>query len=289
MQDIDFDELDRAVNSVSTADVPVSESVPVTVNSGTHAADVHAPTTSPSSTPAVRPTTGRFMDVVHPSSDMRPNVPPAMSRPAPRPVQEEKPAERTNDWPDPLDFHGYNPEPVVNTPPAPVEVVEEVVPAIPLESPFLSDAKIEKRPLGAFSTSETPTAPLETPAEEPEQLIEAPESVELVEAENPVTSEPADESLLVSEELEVTEPTPEPAPVEEISTGPTSITQQYKEQPNTTAQPSGAIYDTESYHKPLVHVPQKKSGAIVIVWIAALILVGAGAGAAVYFLVLPML
>ena len=71
MQDIDFDELDRAVNSVSTADVPVSESVPVAVNSGTHAAEVHAPTTSPSSTPAVRPTTGRFMDVVHPSSAMR--------------------------------------------------------------------------------------------------------------------------------------------------------------------------------------------------------------------------
>ncbi len=270
MQDIDFDELDRAVNSVSAPSAPtvepsVSDSIPVSVQ-----------TTSPASTPAVRRSSGRFMDVVHPSSDMRSGSTPMSERSAPRSEPVEAPVERSSDYPDPLDFHGFKDEPAVSTP----AVKEEEPVTTPLESPFLSDAKVEKRPLGAFST--------DAPSDEP-LLLDAPDeellTAETEDVENETVAEPERE-----ESKPIIEPTPEPtpAPVED-SPVPASITQQYKEQPSTTDQSSGAIFDTESYHQPLTHTPKKKSGALVIVWIAALILVGAGAGAAVYFFVLPML
>lgn len=263
MQDIDFDELDRAVSSAS------------------------GPTPRPDATPApaARRSSGRFMDVVHPSSDMRSATP---ERSAPREPEEEKPVDRTSDWPDPLDFHGFSidePDKAEETPgpePAPAEPQTPQ----PLESPFLSDTKVEKRPLGAFSTAEP------TVSNEPDTLLlEAPDEELLTAKTEDVPAPELVVEEVVKEETPkpVIEPTPESDPIQEVPQGPTSITQQYKEQPSTVDQPSGAIYDTETYHQPLVHTPKKKSGALVIVWILALILVGAGAGAAVYFFVLPML
>ena len=67
-----------------------------------------------------------------------------------------------------------------------------------------------------------------------------------------------------------------------------SITQQYTEQPREEAD-SGAIYDTEAYHKPLVDAKKKSSGVWLAVWIVVLALIGAGAGLAFYFFILPTL
>jgi len=82
--------------------------------------------------------------------------------------------------------------------------------------------------------------------------------------------------------------TPEPAtpPAEEkpAPTGPASIPQQYREEPSTGDKENGAIYDTDSYHKPLAHPAKKKTGWLWVLWILVILLVGAGAGAAVYFL-----
>ena len=80
-----------------------------------------------------------------------------------------------------------------------------------------------------------------------------------------------------------------PVAQSEVPTGPTSITQQYTEQPSTGDQPTGAIFDTEAYRKPLSHPAKKKSGWLYVLWIVLLLVVGAGAGAAVYFFVLPKL
>lgn len=282
MQDIDFDELDRAVTSASgrstpAVETPSSDTVPVTVQS--------SPRAEASATPAARRSSGRFMDVVHPSSDMRSSTP---ERSAQRPP-EDKPAERTTDWPDPLDFHGFTgEEPATPAVEPTVEPAEDASAATSLESPFLSGTKVEKRPLGAFSTADLPEP--ET-SEKDEPLLLEPSDEPLLPAETDTA-----EDLLVPETPEEEPAQPETAPevpaappVVEESTAPVSITQQYKEQPSTTQQPSGAIFDTESYHKPLAHPEKKKSGALVVVWIIALILVGAGAGAAVYFFVLPML
>lgn len=262
MQDIDFDEIDRAVSS-TMGTKPAPASVPV------NDAPAPAAPATDEGTPATRRSSGRFMDVFHPSSDMRPAVP---ERSAPRqsetpvrtaePAPVTPPAPATNDdaWPDPLDFHGFKDE---SEPEAPAA---EEAPA-PLESPFLSDAKVEKRPLGAFSAVESA---MSAPATEPTPEPEAPAA--------PVT-EPAPEM-----------PVEAPAPVEEVpSSIPASITQQYKEQPSTTDQPSGAIFDTEAYHQPLAHPTKSKSGLWVVLWIVGLIVVGGGLGAAVYFFVLPVL
>ncbi len=72
---------------------------------------------------------------------------------------------------------------------------------------------------------------------------------------------------------------------------PTSIVQQYKEKLATAAPASGAIYDTESYHKPLTpkKKPSKKHGWMIVLWIFLLIVLGAGAGVAIYYFVLPLL
>ena len=68
------------------------------------------------------------------------------------------------------------------------------------------------------------------------------------------------------------------------STGPTSIPQQYREEPSTGDQANGAIYDTDTYHQPVEHPDKKGSGWMWVIWILVILLIGAGGGAALYFL-----
>jgi len=363
MQDIDFDEIDRAVSSVTN---PGREpSAPVN--------DVPAsnPAISSHGTPslAARRSSGRFMDVVHPSSDMRPHAPAAATfrreevnvptertevparpevapvvpsveafAPAPviEPVVEQAPARSAFHWPDPIDMADTTPvAPVVTTPepvvepvavPSPVvsaPIVEDV-PAVSaedafatsLESPFLTNAKVEKRPLGAFSFNESDLPLIDDFPHQPgaatdavptvagttvEDATELDEEILLLEADNEEPDAPEEPNLtsdvsvesvdtaVVPVETETALPTPSPTPVDDAPVGPTSITQQYKEHPSTDAQTSGAIYDTATYHQPLAHPAKKGSSFLIVVWILALILVGAGIGAAVYFFVIPLL
>jgi len=328
MQDIDFDELDRAVSSAINPSAPSatpstpSESVPVR---GQFAHVVHGPEPTPGPAApslAVRRRSGRFMDVVHPSSDMRSSSN-GSSVPA-RPVVEESrsdvaeveeptaepvPAPSAFQWPDPLDLveSKEETEEVIETPEEEASVEDTTDDASqPLESPFLMGAKVEKRPLGG-----TPPLDYNGPFGQPvDASVEENSSTELIEDESDdsdiekLEAELTGEVEEKAEEVETTEPTPveettervEESKTEEVAAtpvqqteGPTSITQQYKEQSSEEAQPSGAIYDTEAYHQPLAHPVKKKSGILVVVWILALILVGGGIGAAVYFYVLPML
>jgi len=358
MQDIDFDEIDRAVSSVTnpsreprapSADEPASN-----------------PAISSHSAPslAARRSSGRFMDVVHPSSDMRPHAPAAATfrreevslstertevpaRPAESPVTpsveafapapvtgpaiDEAPTRSAFHWPDPIDVAETNHiAPVVTAVEPAVEPAVEIAPVVEdvpavsaedafatsLESPFLTNAKVEKRPLGAFSFNESelpliddfphqPGAVTDTvPADAGttiEDATELDEDILLLEADNEesnapdepdVTSSASVESVdaaVVPAETETSQPAPAPTPVDDTPVGPTSITQQYKEHPSTDSQASGAIYDTSTYHQPLAHPAKKGSSFLIIVWILALILVGAGIGAAVYFFVIPLL
>jgi hypothetical protein len=285
MQDIDFDELDRAVSSTIGPKPKAEDTSDTSV-----AVNVSRPeSSSPPPTPAARRSSGRFMDVVHPSSDMRSTSTERSEPRKPEAPVPSKPEAAPTDWPDPLDFHGFKMDDTdeAEAPaPTPVEANEASDESTkPLESPFLSDTKVEKRPLGAFSTAEAkelPTAP-----EEPETPLLEASGEELIPAETEKAEEPEAVEAPTEPEAPIEgEPTP---PEVEEPIGPTSITQQYKEQPSTADQPSGAIFDTEAYHQPLAHPEKKRSGAMVILWIIALILLGAGVGAGVYFFVLPML
>lgn len=206
MKELDFDELDRAVSSLmsdtagsvpdssespkeKTLDIPSSPTAKSTASFDTLQPDVvkkaveqppddNAPVNA---APAIRRSSGRFMDVVHPSSDMKQPTPQKPTTrqgvtisPAPSPlvvpstlpdvVADDKPkdVEPTQDtvseWPDPLDVAGprgtdSNQESTLTD-----LTVEDKA---PLTSPFLSDAKVEKRPLGgAVTSAEQPSEPV---------------------------------------------------------------------------------------------------------------------------------
>lgn len=75
-----------------------------------------------------------------------------------------------------------------------------------------------------------------------------------------------------------------PKDASSAQSGPTSIPKQYREEPSTSDENSGSIYDTDSYHQPLDHPPKKKSGWMWVLWILLILLVGAAGGAGIYFM-----
>ena len=308
MQDIDFDEIDRAVSSVTTTNTEINSTDvnEVTTSGFTAVSSPIAPREAPTSfgSPAARRSTGRFMDVVHPSSDMRPTASTASAAPQVPNVQPQVVSHEDVDRSTAADrspqslnpssaFHWPDP---INVPQLPVSETEDIVspdenlmpePVIPelredavvspLESPFLADAKVEKRPLGAFSLPESDLPPIEDFNDQFGHV----EDMVVEEAEVIEVAEPAEKEELRLEAHTETSDLPSP--------GPTSITQQYTEQVSTTSEPTAAIYDTDAYHQALLHQPKKHGKGTIILWVVALILAGGGIGAAIYFFVLPLL
>jgi hypothetical protein len=304
MSDFDFDELDKAVNGAINTEVPNNELVETldTTENDEPAKERVAATTpvsasqpARSAAPAARRSSGRFMDVVHPSSDMRPGSEmPNSSRPqttatapaAVAPVVQPDPVETSlEDW------------------------------QKPLESPFLSDAKVEKRPLGGEAPTTTDFDPIELLEEPDDPRIEAhamPDPIDFAtqsNSEEPVSEQttPIEEVAIEVEPVAVEQPAAhsevpmhvendtamgygegsfQPEPEQDVPTGPTSIHQQYKEQPSSSKE-SGPIYDTEAYHQPLAPIAKKKKPSFAILWILLILILGAGASAAFYFYVLP--
>lgn len=441
MKDLDFDELDKAVNSLMTdasktqpaappADAPkeektlditptlrddtppsfdkLNEATAKTAGTVESAAatlpqkkEEQPEATSVSTPPATR-RGGRFMDMVHPSADMKkPDAPVRVSRqgvtiaptnavntdPEPKsepkkpdsPVQmsdtaQPKPAElelekptplavpseppvethapAKSDWPDPLEMAGFKddkdeeksepksadaetaraangevpsvvsdvPDETEKNEPSERESKNEKENDQPLTSPFLSDAKVEKRPLGGNVSVAEAEEPSHTPvlgaaSEEKKsiddpmaQLPASPTDVEpelpeelqsdlvAIEADTSTHSQPASsESTVPSKEKEETpeastEATSTPKASQDsrsqdeklLTAGPTSIPQQYREEESTGDKANGAIYDTDTYHQPLAHPAKKRSGWLVVVWIIVILLLGAGSGAALY-------
>jgi hypothetical protein len=160
----------------------------------------------------------------------------------------------------------------------------------------------------AASATEVSTDPVPVPVQPlvPDQP-EVKTDSQVAEAQVPEESAPLPEELqsdLLSIEsttattsgVTETTPTEAPAPIQaatsvptpEVTVGPTAITQQYKEEPSTGDKQSGAIFDTESYHKPLAQPAKKKKSFKLVPLVAGVIIVGAGIGAAVYYFVLPL-
>jgi hypothetical protein len=67
-----------------------------------------------------------------------------------------------------------------------------------------------------------------------------------------------------------------------IATG--SIPPQYNEQPSSGDASHTPIYDNEAAHQPLAHPAKKKKSWTLVIFIVAILVVGAGLGAAAYFL-----
>ena len=252
---------------------------PTTVpNPSVHSTALHTTTA-----PATRRATGRFMDVVHPSSDMR-SAPAPFSKPSTPPPTASEPSRPFSQVSGGSLLSDYELEPDFELSPVrPTDTTSA------LETPFLPDAKVEKRPLGGSPTSAS-SLHLSMFDQPKNTLIEAPDEPLLEEhiegdayetpAEEPSVETTAAFSESEAEHVDI-EPVIEPTP-------PASISQQYTEQPREEAD-SGAIYDTEAYHQPLVDTKKKSSGVWLTVWIVVLALIGAGAGLAFYFFILPAL
>lgn len=379
MKDIDFDELDRAVGSVLQGNpdyAAVQQKAESDDPAPTSGVDV-ATAPQPAATLVQKRSSGRFMDVVHPSSDMKmqrqarpvvsrtaPSVAPVVSdNAAPLPSTSEEnlfPAEapvhhETTDapeayaQPDPLDFHNFSldadktevsPQKEASTSAVDDEtakddaddehelaleramselheldsIMKDEREMPPLDTPFVGDLAVEKRPLGAFSIGSsaedsTPSATdeeIETPsaevAEETEPVVtleetaESPVDEQAVAVEAPEETTPpvetpqesdssTEEKSSLPEELEsdiiAIESRAIESPAPAVGIG--SIPQQYKESTTTKSTETTPVFDTAEYHQPLKHVEKKKSGWLRVVVIILLIALGIGAGAAIYY------
>lgn len=208
-----------------------------------------------------------------------------------------------------------------DVPLAPAQPFGSTAPTLAPESgppvlPFLPDAKVEKRPLGRpVETPAIPETP-ETPVQESSPLTPVDPLAVAGEMGATDTSPNEDEdaqlpgqplpaelgSELLSIETGADTVSESPRSMPDIPAQPassslhipgvargavaTSIPQQYKLQPkeeNDDHEPAGAIYDTASYHQPLVHTAKKKPGWLWVVAIIVILLLGAAGGAAVYY------
>lgn len=213
-----------------------------------------------------------------------------------------------------------------------------------LESPFLPDAKVEKRPLGGigpvppvfvggpkpFENEDKPVGAPVIPdidealtvpdfdangsspndaakffgyaghesSGEPEfnssdanlddttqQAAAEAESVEFIETES-------DEPLLLEEPedffLEANAGPSNDLDESSVTVGSGSINQQYTEEAREE-EPTGAMYDTESYHQALSAPAKKRSALKIVLWVLILAILGTAAGFAAYFYVLPLI
>lgn len=367
MTELDFDELDKAVSTImsgvdtskrkegfddpedkvveipSSTDVPSPQvPVPSVINSDADndtivspSVDSPKPEAKPSEPLAVK-RRGQFMDVMHPSSDMKtmvaprregvslrptspfvastplatPEVEPMSTAPTETPVVDviappdtepatgatspDQPTDSNDQtWPDPIDIaeeaestldndgDGMVDDAVKHDDVVPEDVLNEIASPVveqPITSPFLADAKVEKRPLGtatpfpeSVATPDTPQLAPVAPATEPLPAELNTDVLALESSSTPVAEKTPDT-------------TPETVPEPEVAKSniPGSIPQQYTEQPSTGDVSSTAIYDT-STHQPLDNGLKKSSPMKWVILALVLLIVGALAGAAYFY------
>ncbi len=359
MSDIDFDELDKAVNSVmskvdttkrdESVDDPEDKVITLDTDAdlASPASDANAATSKPaapvvqSADPIPAPTKpaetaapvaaastpalavkrrGQFMDVIHPSSDMK-AVPKPMKRegialvPTVADVLPELAPADTE--PATSTLAAAADQPVASEVPevqlaADEENLSMSIEPTPLVSPFLPDAKPEKRPLGGGSSDASEVSVVASPddvdvatepasderaeqSDVPAETSVLPEELQtdvlaLETADTTVTVEPTMEPQTdVATEAIAVEDTPEPP--EEPAAEPAvpaggSIAQQYTESPSSGDQTNGSIYDTSNYHQPIEAAPAAKKSSPLKWIILAIVLLVLGAGGGVGYFVL---
>ena len=287
MSDFDYDELDKAMNSLSGDEPVANEAQPKSEQPTNDEKPVIDVGEIPERPVVKRPTGGgRFMDVVHPTSAMKlqttavtpePSYPekpetPAVVQPIPVVSEEPKPVE-PEQVPIPV-----KPEPAVDTTgtddDSDIEKLSDDINKTlgladdkALETPFLSDAKVEKRPLGAFSVEQaeqTDSGPVKgdisidmttdtpLPAELQNDLlsIESSNVIKAVPAEVPI-EKPVETIEKPTESLE--------QPDEEVSVAP--VPKQFHEKAGSVDQKVSPIYDNaNSYNKAILAQSNVRAG-----------------------------
>lgn len=166
-----------------------------------------------------------------------------------------EPAQRTEEpkggsdvsWPDPLDFHDTGTAKKEEKPeePEPTDA-----------SPFLAEAKVEKRPLGAFSSFRPKLEEKPEPIPTPEPTPAEPEPVkdELTPDKDGTFKEPeapAPEKAPTAADAESKEKE-EPSKPDLHNAAMMSIPQQYHAEAKATDKTTRPVFDTKEYHPPLL-------------------------------------
>ncbi|GEM_PF-5954391 len=228
MKDIDFEELDRAVSSVLGTSLGQDSSKSMrSVEEGdnTHVSRAPEADTPAKKTLVQKRSAGRFMDVVHSSSDMKMKHKPTVSRQGPsiepassftldqederdidKAAESESMAADVHTMPDPLDFHdtssnggdseketdelyargldgddvGYDSaqddtdalDQAASELAGLASIMGDGSGSVSLDAPFMNGSEVEKRPLGAFSTSETDGTLLSSEAKEHLDIVD---------------------------------------------------------------------------------------------------------------------
>lgn len=343
MNDIDFDELDKAVNSLvakkrsaankAVVHEPASAVVDVSPKKleapepelqlppsepikdiAEHSAQSENPITAKQQLPKAtiqtkqggrlgvkaptRPTrSGSFIDIVTPKPPIKKTlrvaapIKPATEVIEPEPQQPQskpevpqkaiivpKPAEIA--WPDPLDFHDQKSdkpkaaEPVIDKSNTEQKSEPELQKDQPVEvsSPFITGAKVEKRPLGAFA---------EQAAQELARPTDA-EAADFAREEKKVVEPDKQESAKdIPEDMQKPEKSESSATQQVLESATMTIPQQYRTAHKDADQTTRPVYDTKEYHPPLLektaHAAHKSGiwGTVLLVLlIVALVAVG---------------
>jgi hypothetical protein len=248
-------------------------------------------TQAPKTPAAPRTANGRFMDVVHPSADMRaPSSPTTLEVPA-RPVKQETPTTLT--------------APTATKEPGTESSNNEAASM----TPFLPDAneKVEKRPLGSVpspfpdrleeSASDDKSQPIETGPVNSEYSDDNDKKDQDQQILNPsdfnTELSSQEQALQKIESAEVSEYRTAEESLQDVESADTEKQGSFDEKSggnikaNDATEPAGAIYDVKDYHQPLSHPAKQKSGwgtiIIIILIIAICITLAAGA----YFILGP--
>lgn len=327
MGDIDFDELDKAVNSLmgkGNANQPVNqeekplktlklnetavsspkqiEEAAKKITGGQDTSTVKSISLDSTPVPS-RQSTGRFMDVMHPSADMRASS--GVPKPPARTTAPVRPSV--------VPLASSTPEMKPQTTSSASATADTTS-----FSPFLPDAKVEKRPLGSAPTigavpspfgnkspEETDAKPKQERADvspvnsEPLQTDDTAEQNEEPTETVPINSEdrpkgdmvhdnqrsfdaadfvkgqtPEERQLqqLESNEVKASAPAPDEEKVRSVESGDTE-----------RIKSGGGIYNVDS----LKHPVKQKSGWLTVVVIVVIVLVCAGLGAAAFFTIGP--
>lgn len=230
--------------------------------------------------PSVTPTrrSGRFMDVVHPGSStgspkqatpaisrtgssvtpanptrltqdiITPSRTPAVAEPVKLPEAPERAALDTIDTPTPVNTEAASPQ----------------VAAQPSFSPFIPDAKVEKRPLGAFSSSNATETENDSADSEPEAQQTTPTNINLPPELN------TEVVALESQDDPDEDDAPGLSPVGQGAS--LSIPQQYTNTPAEDDNTPHQVFDTEQYHPALTTATQSHKHTWLWVTLAAVIL-----------------
>lgn len=226
--------------------------------------------------------------------DVEPKMPEPTAEPKleersePKPTEPQSPPEQTEAdkkadgdvaWPDPLDLMDEKPA----APKVDAEPTEPV-------SPFLAEAKVEKRPLGAFSNFKPAEEP--KPAEPADLKPKTPEvKDELTPDADGTFEEPKKEKApLPPKEGEKPEDK-EPAKPDVHGAAMMAIPDQYRPEPKATDKTTRPVYDTKEYHPPLIeatgHHEHRGGGSVwgkIFIALVALALIAvAGYFAYIYF------